>query len=90
MIHFHAALTHHLLQLTIADWIEAVPANAPENDFRHKVTPFELGFGCHSSRHTEDLSLKGDLSSLPLLVFATQPELEMDYNKMSICKFVSL
>jgi hypothetical protein len=33
------------------------------------VTPFEGGFRSHSGRHTKNLSLEGDLSSLPFLSF---------------------
>ncbi len=32
MINGHAALTHHLLQITVVDPIAAVPAHRPEND----------------------------------------------------------
>lgn len=52
MVHFHPtlrqrrlhfAIAHHLLQITIAERIETVPANAREDDLRQKVTPCMLG-----------------------------------------------
>ena len=49
VIYFHPALAHHLFQLAVADGIEAVPADTPENDFREKVTPLEGRFGVHGA-----------------------------------------
>jgi len=49
MVYFHPPLAHHLLQLAVANGIEAVPAHTPEDYFRQKVTPLERGFGVHGA-----------------------------------------
>jgi hypothetical protein len=42
MINGHAALAHHLLEITVADPITAVPTHRPKDDLAFKMTPFEL------------------------------------------------
>jgi hypothetical protein len=49
MVYFHPPITHHLLQLAVANGIEALPAHTPEDYFRQKVTPLERGFGVHGA-----------------------------------------
>jgi hypothetical protein len=42
MIDGHTALAHHLLQITVADPIAAVPAHRREDNLAFKMTPLEL------------------------------------------------
>jgi hypothetical protein len=42
MIDAHAPFTHHLLQITIADPIAAVPTHRPKDGLAFKMTPLEL------------------------------------------------
>jgi hypothetical protein len=42
MIDAHAVLAHHLLEITIADPIPAVPTHRPKDDLAFKMTPFEI------------------------------------------------
>jgi hypothetical protein len=44
MIKRNAALAHHLLEITVADAIAAVPSHRPKDDFAFKMTPLEI---CH-------------------------------------------
>ena len=41
MINLHTALSHHFLDLTVADRICHIPAHAPQDDIALKITPFE-------------------------------------------------
>jgi hypothetical protein len=42
MIKRHTALAHHLLQITVADVIAAVPAHRPKDDLAFEMTPLEI------------------------------------------------
>jgi hypothetical protein len=42
VIDANAALAHHLLEITVANPIAAVPAHRPKDDFAFKMTPLEL------------------------------------------------
>jgi hypothetical protein len=42
VIHEHAAFAHHLLKITIADAIAAVPTHSPKDNLVFKLTPLEL------------------------------------------------
>jgi hypothetical protein len=42
MIDAHAPFAHHLLEITIADAIAAVPTHRPKDDLAFKMTPLEL------------------------------------------------
>jgi len=47
MVEFHSASTQHLLQLAVADGIEAVPTHSPKDDVWREMTPFERRLGVH-------------------------------------------
>jgi hypothetical protein len=42
MINGHAAFAHHLLEITVADPIAAVPTHCPKDDLAFKMTPLEI------------------------------------------------
>jgi hypothetical protein len=42
VIHGHTTLAHHLLQITVADSIPAVPTHRPKDDLLLKLTPLEI------------------------------------------------
>jgi hypothetical protein len=41
MINRHTTLSHHFLDLPVADRIRHIPAHAPQNDISLKMAPFE-------------------------------------------------
>ncbi|HEY6406976.1 MAG TPA: hypothetical protein VIY29_05880 [Ktedonobacteraceae bacterium] len=56
MIVVQTPLEHHLFQVSVAERIPEIPADAEQNNLGLEVTPFERGGGIHeigSSRFSE-------------------------------------
>lgn len=49
MIHGQAALSHHLLQVSIAKMVSAIPSDAEEDKRGLEVTPLERDLFCFMS-----------------------------------------
>jgi hypothetical protein len=61
----HAAFGHHLLEITIANAVAAIPTHRPEHDLAAKVAPLEIRHGPTSPRSS--------LPSQGVEGFATEP-----------------
>jgi hypothetical protein len=50
VVHQEAALAHHLLDISVAKRVAAIPANAEQNDVRRIMAPLEgRGVASHGS-----------------------------------------
>jgi hypothetical protein len=71
VIDVQAPLEHHLLQVSVAQWIAQVPADTQQNNLSFKMTPFEWGGGMHEIGSSQFSEYRRGYSILA--IFATQP-----------------
>src|SRR5438132_12168144 len=72
VIDMQAPLEHHLLQISVAQWIPQVPADTQQNNLGLEVTPFERLGGIHECRSSQFSEYRRVYSILA--IFATRPD----------------
>jgi hypothetical protein len=55
MINLHTTLSHHFLDLPVADWIRHIPAHAPQDEIALKMAPFNAIVIIPSRRNSQPI-----------------------------------
>src|SRR6266496_3018711 len=76
VIDMQSPFPHHLFQITIAERIPQIPADAQQNDLRLKMTPFERTWVAHNG--TPLVFSKQSRVYQSIGMFATEPLKELE------------